>query len=103
MIKKTVAWIFALSLFAGAATAMTEKLKVSEWAGLTEQRKIYFTLGSIEEFQEKGILFRHSMDDYIHWMDEAAAANVAETNMDDIFSGLVKVHEASPPKINQEP
>ncbi len=90
--KKILFFLAALMLAAAAAAAETEKLTAAEWPALTRQRKIYFVLGSMEALQKKGVLFRHTMDDYIEWL-EAEAGTRPSADMDEVFGGLVAAKE----------
>ena len=90
--KKTIFFLAALMLAASTAAAETEKLTAAEWPALTRQRKIYFVLGSMEAFQKKGVLFRHTMDDYIGWLGVEAGKS-SSADMDEVFGGLVDEKE----------
>ena len=94
--KKLIIFLFIGFLLAGSVEASTEKLSAKDWAAITRQRKIYFILGSMEAFQEKGYIFRHTMDDYMTWMNQAAKSKSSAKNMDDLFSKAVSSNEAKP-------
>ena len=94
--KKIIVFLLIGSLLAGSLEASTEKLSAREWATITRQRKIYFILGSMEAFQEKGYIFRHTMDDYMTWMNQAVKSKSSAKSMDDLFSKAVFSHEAKP-------
>ena len=93
--KKFFAWIFLPLFLAGSVAWAAEKLSSEDWKKITRQRKIYFVLGSMETFQEKGTIFRHAMDEYIGWMDQAASRGDSPKDMSEVFSELVSARETA--------
>ena len=96
MKKLILSLLVFLCLTVAVVLAFTEKLTVKDWAKITHQRKIYFVLGSMEAFEEKGIVFTHTMDDYILWMDKETSKKANAENMDKVFADLVSANEAPP-------
>ncbi len=90
--KKTAVLLITLLFIASSAVASTEKLTSTDWVKITRQRKVYFVLGSMEAFQKRNTVFRHTMNDYIAWLDESAAGKVS-ADMDLVFSELVAAKE----------
>jgi hypothetical protein len=89
-----ILFLMFASIFSIGAEAITEKISAKEWLDLTRQRKIYFVLGSMEDFQqEKQVVFRHTMDDYIQWMDSKILKMSGQTDMNEIFSAIVAEKE----------
>ena len=93
--KKLLSLLLIFLSFAGTLWAAPEKLTSLSWTTITRQRKIYFVLGSMESFQEKGVVFRHTMEEYICWLDQAASSKASSNDMDTVFARLVVVREGS--------
>lgn len=93
MIKKSVTIVLTFLIFLSLPVVAAEELSAKEWRALAYQRKVYFALGSIEAHQGQGVVFRHSMNEYIRWLDGAAAVARDDAGMESIFSELVGMQE----------
>ena len=91
--KKFLIFFVFFFLTAACAGAFTEELDTGDWLKITRQRKVYFVLGSVEAFQRKGVIFRHTMEEYIGWMDRGASKNIPRRNMARVFFDLVVAQE----------
>ena len=71
--------------------ASTEKLTKKNWLKINEQRKIYYVIGKMEEYQKKGKVFDKSVHDYIALLDQKAKQNpkAPDLDMDSLFADIV--------------
>lgn len=88
--------LFFLFVFLSVEAGAVESVTAKEWFKLSRQRKIYFVLGSMEDYQEKRVLFRHTMDDYIGWLDGTSPNVKPDTPMSEVFASVVAVKEKAP-------
>jgi Ni/Co efflux regulator RcnB len=71
--KKLVLTILTISIAAfplAGARAEAEKLTGSDWSRISEQRKLYFIFGTMEEHQARGVVFTKTASDYLPLLDK---------------------------------
>ena len=94
--KRLALIIALLAIFSNPIWAATEKLTGKEWLKISEQRKLYYIFGKREEFQEKGVVFGHSAEDYIDFLNKKIRQNssLESENVDNVFKNVVRENEA---------
>lgn len=74
--------------------AAVEKFSAGEWPKVSRQRKIYFVMEYMEEFQKRHqTVFRRTMEDYIGYLDKMAATHSKSDDMGALFSKAVYLNE----------
>ncbi len=87
---------FILFSAAFVFAASSEPLTAQDWPNLSEQRKIYYLFAKRESPEYEGVLFTHSVADYIQIIDQKISKSPAlkDEDMDEVFRSVVYENES---------